>query len=676
MSERLSMQRRAEFFELSLDLAIVFDPAGTILDLSPSWEATLGYSRNELLGTMIFPLLHSDDIEKTEAEVEKLVAGQPTRGFENRYRHREGRYHWITWTAQCDPRDGTVHGIGRDITDFSESFRLWREIQGGESSSRFAPPASSPASPGVPSEPASSTLQIEALNMASRTQFQLAAVVRQSTDSIVLTDNHGNITFVNPAFERVTGYTLQEVAGLNPRILQSGRHDASFYRSMWDTIRAGRTWIGHMVNKSKSGTLFEEDCSIFAVQDPQGRPMGYAAIKRDVTEKVALEQQLRQAQKMEIVGRLVGGVTHDFNNLLTVINGYSEMIQEDLEPTHPMREQVLAILRAGQKAVSLTRNLLIFSRKQPVEVRCVDLNEVVRDSARMLKRIVGEDIELALSLDDRPCLVLVDSGQITQVVLNLVVNARDAMPQGGRVTLRTEVVSGTTPATAGAPPQPTVQLMVTDTGCGMSDEVKSHLFEPFFTTKAEGKGTGLGLATAHGIVTQAGGGIAVHSELGLGSTFTVNLPCSTTSERQVEVAPQKAAMGQGQVILLVEDDEVLRALSRRMLERAGYEVLEASNEGDAVLLAEKHGARIQLILSDVVMPRMSGPALVQRLKPLLSEARVRFVSGYASHELLNEMEGGPSIPLLRKPFSQADLLEFVRRAFRDEPEPEVFPMAD
>lgn len=672
MSETLNTRQRAGAFELSLDLAIVCDSAGTILDASPSWHVTLGYHRAELLNTKIFALIHADDHAPTAAEIDKLMAGRLTAGFENRYRHKDGSYRWIIWTASCDTSDGSILGIGRDITELREYTPLIKLLTSGEIGNLLnIARDSSPSAP--PGRIAGSSPQIEAVRQACHAQFQLAAVVQQSADSIVLTDESGAILYVNPAFERITGYSKQEALGKNPRILQSGRHDEAFYRTMWDTLRAGKTWVGRMINKSKAGTLFEEDCTLFAVQGPEGRLLGYAAIKRDVTQRTALEQQLRQAQKMEIIGRLAGGVAHDFNNLLTVINGYSELIQDQLAPTHPLREQVEIILRTGQRAATLTKNLLVFSRKQLVEVRRVDLNDVVRDSTKMLGRILGEDIDLTVSLDEAPCFVLIDAGQITQVVLNLVVNARDAMPQGGRVTLRTRAASVPGPSAANASPA-TVQLSVADNGCGMSDHVKSHLFEAFFTTKPEGRGTGLGLATAHGIVTQAGGTITVQSELGVGSTFTVDLPGASTADAPRVRTAARARQGQGEVILLVEDDEMLRALSRHILEHAGYEVLEASSEGDAVLLSEQHSARIQLVLTDVVMPRLSGPALVARIRPFLPHAKIRFFSGYASHQLLDELEGGRSVALLRKPFSRADLIDFVGRAISAGPE--VVPERD
>ncbi len=374
----------------------------------------------------------------------------------------------------------------------------------------------------------------------------------------------------------------------------------------------------------------------------------------------AKEEEFRQAQKMEAVGRLAGGVAHDFNNLLTAITCYSDLLLVDLKEGDPLRSKVQEIKKAGDRATSLTRQLLAFSRRQVLAPRVFSPNAVVSDMEKMLRRLIGEDIELVTVHDSSIGCVKADLGQFEQVVLNLAVNARDAMPKGGRLTIATAAQYLEEGALQGLPAGRYAVLSVEDTGCGMDEETRSRIFEPFYTTKEQG--TGLGLSTVYGVVAQSGGQIAVQSEPGCGTTFRIYLPEAkeTAEERSVMTASARPATGT-ETILLVEDEDLVRDLARTILISRGYKVLPAANGGEAVLLCEQYSGPIHLLVTDVVMPRMSGPDLLERLSPLRPEMKAIFMSGYTDASILRHSAIDPATPFIQKPFSTEQLASFIRR---------------
>lgn len=475
----------------------------------------------------------------------------------------------------------------------------------------------------------------------------------------------GNFTSFNRAGERITGYGREEALQMHMTQLVA----PEYVEPVRQEIRrqfAGegpRTYELEIIAKGGRRVALEVSSRLIY---QQGEPVGLQGIARDVTERKQLEAQLRQSQKMEAVGRLAGGIAHDFNNMLTVIKGYSDLLEEQLDPSQEReRRAANEINQAADRAASLTRQLLAYSRRQVLEPKVLDLNEVVTNLERMLCRLIGEDVELVTFLKSGLGRVKADPGQIEQVLMNLAVNARDAMTRGGKLTVETENLElDRSQSRDGATMQPGsyVVLSVSDTGCGMNAETRARIFEPFFTTKEQGKGTGLGLATVYGIVKQSGGYIWVDSELGRGATFKIYLPRieePTAAARSVR-SPAEASWG-SETVLLVEDEKAVRELAGITLQRNGYRVLEAGNGREAAQLAEQHTGPIHLLLTDVVMPEISGRELAERLAGRMPGMKVLYMSGYTDDAILHHRVLAPDIAFLQKPFTAKSLASKVRR---------------
>jgi two-component system cell cycle sensor histidine kinase/response regulator CckA len=382
----------------------------------------------------------------------------------------------------------------------------------------------------------------------------------------------------------------------------------------------------------------------------------FTGVLRDITERQRLQSQFIQAQKMEAVGRLAGGVAHDFNNLLTIISGYCELLMmSDIPAGDKRRESIATIRDAGERAARLTQQLLAFSRKSIIEPKLIDLNALVADSAKLLRRLIGEDIILAVVTAPRPIPIKVDPGQLEQVIMNLVVNARDAMPTGGRLTIETSTVE----SGEGAASQ-LARLAVRDTGHGMSDEVKEKIFEPFFTTKGVGMGTGLGLAVVHGVVTQSGGHVVIQSEVGVGTTFQILLPLVIDPPPKAFVDSNRYASRGTETVLLVEDDKAVRTITRISLQSQGYTVVEASDGLAGLQQAETYPGEIHLLISDVVMPEMGGRQLLTEVRKHRPDLRVLFMSGYTDDAVLLHGVVEATDAFIQKPFTPLSLARKVR----------------
>jgi PAS domain S-box-containing protein len=483
-------------------------------------------------------------------------------------------------------------------------------------------------------------------------------------DGIYTTDLDGQLTSVNSACEQLTGYTRQELIGKNTRQFVAPEfHEVMQRMSELKKIRGGTTTYEVEI-LGRAGQRIPVELTTQLIHR-NGEPVGVQGIARDLRDRKLLEEQLRQAQKMEAIGQLAGGVAHDFNNLLTVITGYSEVLLNDLSASDPVRPSVREIRKSAERAAMLTSQLLAFSRRQILQPIVIDLNTLVPDNVKMLRRLIGEHIEIVTDLEFGLAQVKADPGQVNQALMNLAVNARDAMPQGGRLTIRTASAILDEKFVHNWPevkPGEYARLSVADTGCGMDAETMAHIFEPFFTTKEEGKGTGLGLAMVYGFVKQSGGHITVQSEVGRGTTFDIYLPTIPCAERTPETSfPSHCIPGGGgsETVLLVEDEDGVRNLVRLALQMKGYTVLEASHGADALQICEKWPGPVDLLVTDVVMPKMGGRELAERLTEVNPKLRVLYLSGYTADALLRD-GFGEGTPFLHKPFSPGDLARKVR----------------
>ena len=453
---------------------------------------------------------------------------------------------------------------------------------------------------------------------AETEKSRFMSAIEQATETIVITDTSGAIEYVNPAFESMTGYTAEEAQGRNPSMLRSGRHDAQFYRDLWHTIQEGKVWKGHIVNRKKDGTLFEEDVTISPVRNQEGRITNYVAVKRDVTREVALKKQLNQAMKMEAIGTLAGGIAHDFNNILSAVLGYAEMVDIQLEEDHPAREDVAQIITAGHRATDLIRQILTFSRQEEEELRPVKLQFIIKEALKLLRSSLPSSIELHQDIDSSCGSVLADPTSVHQVLINLCTNAKQAMTGGsGSLSVRLAEVDGGSLSLPAIPEtmrgRRWVMLSVHDTGRGMDAQVRERIFDPFFTTKKQGQGTGLGLSVVHGIVKSHDGEILVESEPGRGTTFYVFFPLVKEDEQPSEHDLTTEIIGGTEHILLVDDEPLLVDLMERSLSLLGYKIDSFTDSASALAWIEKHEHEIDLIITDMTMPGMTGAELAERV---------------------------------------------------------------
>jgi two-component system, cell cycle sensor histidine kinase and response regulator CckA len=508
----------------------------------------------------------------------------------------------------------------------------------------------------------SAQCELEERKRAEAETTRLVALIQHSSEFIAMASLDGHILFINESGRALVG--LERDRDLSDLSLRDFHTDDGMKRAA--LLRAEGRWHGEgQLRHFVTGELIDVQISSFLVRDAKGEPFGYGTVQRDVRAMKRLENHLRQVQKMEALGRLAGGIAHDFNNLLTIILSYSAMLRDDLATTNPARADIEEIHTAGERAAALTMQLLAFSRQQVLEPRVLDLGTIVVAMEKMTRRLLGEDITLRVLSGQGLRAIRVDAAQMEQVILNLAVNARDAMPGGGVLTIATENVDlddAYAAAHVGTRAGPYVALTVSDTGTGMDEATVSRIFEPFFTTKDQGKGTGLGLATVFGIVKQSGGHITVESEPGKGTTFRVVLPqndAATPDAPAPRAAPTAKPTG-SETILLVEDEAQVRALLRGILVRAGYRVLDPPDPEEALRDSERFAGEIHLLVTDVVMPKMNGRQLAERVTSRRAETRVLYLSGYAEGIIAHHGVLDPGVSFLRKPVTPEALLQRVR----------------
>lgn len=612
------------------NLVIVADDRGQIRYVSPSATRLLGYTPDELLGEGWWRMTYSDPQEAArEREYEaRLASGAapPRQHYEREIEARDGTRRWFLWNDSPGPA-GLVIGVAHDIT----------ERKAAEEEKRSAWDR-------------------------SQQYLDVAGVM------LMVLGREGQITLINRKGAEVLGWDEEEdLIGRNwfeTCVPADQRQDVI---RVWESMVSGGDDLSEYENPvlTRDGEQRLIAWTNVLLRDPAGEPIGVLSSGEDITERRSLEEQLRMSQRMEAVGRLAGGVAHDFNNLLTVILGDTELALADAGDDRRLTELLREVMEAGEKAAALTRQLLVFSRRQVVEPTIFSLNDLVSDVEKMLRRLIEEHIELVTRPAPDLGLINADRGQIEQVLVNLVVNARDAMPDGGRLVIETDNVSlDETWAAAhpGAGPGRYVLLAVTDTGSGMTDEIKAHLFEPFFTTKERGTGTGLGLATSYGIVQKHGGYISVYSRVGVGTTMAVYLP-RAEEEPKERAAPEEKRLPRGdETILLVEDEVAVRRVATRLLEGQGYRVLDAGDGYEALKILDFQQGEIDLLVTDVVLPGMSGRELAEKVRAEKPDLKVLFCSGYTDDVILERrlLEGGEQ--LVQKPFTIQQLACRVREA--------------
>ncbi len=621
-SNILKMQndQMRRFFELSADLFCIASFDGYFKVLNRAWEETLGFSREDLLEKPWHDFVPPDDLDSTIAEVERITTCGRHVSFENRFRCKNGSYKWLLWNAIAMPDQSLIYASARDITEGKQAEAARQHAQHELETSVQERAVESARNNAILLAEFTHCRRIE--KSLGEAQEKYRSIFENAVEGIFQSTPEGVYISVNPALARIKGYDspaelMRAIGDIGQQSYVDSNRRAEL-KSLME--RNGVVNAFEYEVYRKDGKKIWLSMNARAVRNSDGAVAYYEGTVEDITERKQLEDQLRLAQKMEAVGRLAGGIAHDFNNLLGVMMGHGELLLERLEETSPLRKHAEQINGASASAASLVGQLLAFSRKQVLEPVVLDLNSVVKNVANMLERVIGENITLTSALDSELGRIKADRGQMEQIIINLVVNARDAMPSGGIIRIETANIraeEGRSFPRSGESSDSLVGLTVTDTGIGMDQETQSHIFEPFFTTKVRGTGTGLGLATVYGVVKQAGGSIRVQSEPGHGATFKIVFPRVDEVEQRVgQETNSEPSYERSETILLVEDDTALRELVLAYLTKRGYTVLEAANGPQAHSVAKRFRGPIHLLLSDVVMPGVSGPRMADELTSL------------------------------------------------------------
>src|SRR5579883_2086360 len=627
----------SEFLEAIPDAMVAVDHDGTILQVNSQTETLFGYRREELIGQRVEILvparLRAGHRQHRDAYAEAPRVRRMGAGLDLKGRRRDGSEFDVEISlSPVRVETGTlVLSAIRDVTDRK---RIEQE------------------------------LTLRTTEEIGAYRARLAAIIDSSEDAIIAKDLDGTITAWNQGAERMYGYTPEEMIGQNISRLSESPEEIP---KIMARIKRGERITHHeAVRVTKDGRRLQVSVSISPLRNPAGEIVGASAIARDISEQKRAEEHLRQAQKMEAVGRLAGGLAHDFNNILGIVNACTELLQSRIERVPGSAPYLGNIRKAVERGTSLTRQLLAFTRRSTLQVQLLDLNQHLPDVRKLIRPLMGDDVEVVVRPHCETAVIEMDPGQLDQILLNLAVNARDAMPKGGKFLLETSLIQTDEVFMAQHPPMKAgkyVVLAVSDTGSGMDPGTLSRIFEPFFTTKEVGKGTGLGLATVYAIVQQMSGYIWVYSEVGSGTTFKLYLPnaedkIGETAQPEDESVPRR----EGVTVLLVEDDEIMLSLTRQLLEENGYHVLGAKDADAALETMRTHRGKIDLLLTDVVMRGTSGPELVERVSASHPAVKAVFMSGYTGELLAQHRELNREVPLLEKPFSRAALWKVLDAA--------------
>jgi len=617
-------EREAEYRKLFNNLPDVFyrtDLDGKIVMASPAIGNLLGSKMEEIIGTnardyYLYP-------QKWDELLELLSDKESVDGFEFQLKRKDASIIWTSVNAHYFRDEAHniigVEGIIRDVTERKKS---------------------------------------------EEAHMRLATAVEQATELILITDTDGTIQYVNPSYERVTGYTREELIGKNSRMLKSGKHDQAFYKDLWDTIRSGDVWRGRIINKTKSGHLYQEEATITPIRDSAGNIINFVGVKRDVTRESMLEKQLQQAQKMEAIGTLAGGIAHDFNNILAAISGYSELARLDMKNSPRAMKNLDKVLKASYRAKELVTQILTFSRQAEYENKPVHISSIVKEALKLMRASLPTTIEIQQDIDQDIGNVLADPTQIHQVLMNICTNAGHAMrDKGGILQVSLNRPKGDPEFAMQFPGQDHeghLRLKISDTGHGMPPEVLERIFDPYFTTKEKGEGTGLGLAVVHGIVKNHNGHIAVSSEVGKGSTFCVYLPRIARHAKRWQKDAAKTIPRGNEHILLVDDEKDIVQMEQQMLEHLGYLVTIRTDSVKALQDFQSQPNKFDLVITDMTMPKMTGDLLAQEIRKIDPAVPIILCTGFSA-KMSDETARSIGInEYLLKPLALGKLAKTVR----------------
>lgn len=633
-----SLQKKEKLFHLIFEKGgigiTITDHRGNILDANPAMERMLGYSCDQMRKMNIAQFTHPDDRALSLALFNELTAGKrESYQLEKRYLHRDGRIIWGRLMASCQRN---FEGISQICIGMVEDI----------------------------------TEQKEALEAIRKSEERYRLLAENISDVIWTKDLAGKITYISPSFEKLTGIKAEAAVGLAIDQYAPPASAETYLTKVAQQLELegspaqdpSRSWTIEVEMMHLDGSTFWAEWRMTFLRDSQGVPIGTVGVTRDLSERKSLEKQLFQAQKMEAVARLAGGVAHDFNNFLMAIMGYSEIITNALPEDDPLQRYARDILLAAERTSGVTRQLLAFSRKQSLQPQVINLNNLINEIKRMLRRLIPENIELELALEPDLGNIKADPGQIEQVLMNLLVNAKDALPLGGEILIKTERVYLDTAYAQEHPdvkPGFYVKLTVADNGAGMDAETLEHIFEPFFSTKGREQGSGLGLSTVYGIVKQSGGHIEVSSQPGQGTVFSIYLPRIRLAQVPQKLPTCLEGLQGNETILVAEDETVLREVICKSLQSFGFIVLAAADGREALYIAAEHKGPIHLLLTDVVMPHMNGTELAGRLAKLHPDIKILYMSGHAENALTSHGLLQKAAPFIQKPCRTISLVRKV-----------------